>query len=151
MAMKGFLSQFDVTIDDKGRVRIPAKFKAQLGEDFVIACGSSACLKIYPMDKWEKLTAQVDQLSEFDEDAEQFKRTLYTNASFGEFDAAGRVLIPKRYRAYAELKKDLIASGVGDHFELWDAENWQKGDYASLAKRRDLQKGIAAKLSGDKA
>lgn len=150
MALKGFLGQYDVTVDDKGRVRIPAKYKAQLGEEFIISCGESACLAIYPMEKWEKLTQQVDALPEFDEETAEFKRSIYTNATWGEFDSAGRVLIPVRYRNYAGLKKELVATGVGDHFEIWDAENWVAGEYSSLEKRRNLQKEIALKTSGGK-
>lgn len=150
MALKGFLGQYDVTIDDKGRVRIPAKYKAQLGEEFIISCGESECLAIYPMEKWEKLTQQVDDLPEFDEETAEFKRSIYTNATWGEFDSAGRVLIPVRYRNYANLKKELVATGVGDHFEIWDAGNWEAGEYSSLAKRRNLQKEIALKMSGGK-
>ena len=78
--LKGFLGQYDINIDDKGRVRIPAKYKAQLGEEFVISCGGTTCLSVYPMEKWEKLTEQVDSLSEFDEEAAEFKRSIYTNA-----------------------------------------------------------------------
>ena len=148
MALKGFLGQYDVTVDDKGRVRIPAKYKSQLGVEFIISCGSNACLAIYPMEKWEKLTEQVEALPEFDEQTAEFKRSIYTNATWGEFDSAGRVLIPIRYREYAGLKKELVISGVGDHFEIWDAENWATGEYNSLAKRRDLQKDIALKMSG---
>ena len=148
MALKGFLGQYDVTVDDKGRVRIPAKYKSQLGEEFIISRGSNACLAIYPMEKWDKLTEQVEALPEFDEQTAEFKRSIYTNATWGDFDSAGRVLIPIRYREYAGLKKELVISGVGDHFEIWDAENWATGEYNSLAKRRDLQKDIALKMSG---
>lgn len=147
MALKGFLGQYDVTVDDKGRVRIPAKYKSQLGEEFIISCGANACLAIYPMEKWDKLTEQVESLPEFDEQTAEFKRSIYTNATWGEFDSAGRVLIPIRYREYAGLKKELVVSGVGDHFEIWDAENWAAGEYNSLAKRRELQKDIAKKTN----
>ena len=148
--MKGFLGQYDINIDDQGRVRIPAKYKAQLGDEFVIACGSTTCLSVYPMEKWEKLTEEVNKLSEFDEEALEFRRSIYTNATWGEFDSAGRVLIPVRYRDYAELTKELVVTGVGDHFEIWSAEKWNAGSYSSLSKRRELQKGISEKLSGGK-
>lgn len=146
--MNGFLGQYDVTIDDKGRVRIPAKYKNQLGEEFVISCGENACLAIYPVETWEKFKEQVNKLSDLDESTLEFKRRLYTNATWGEFDSAGRVLIPKRFREYASLTKELIASGVDDHFEIWDSEKWEAGQYSSLEKRRELQKEISKKLSG---
>lgn len=146
--MIGFLGQYDITIDDKGRIRIPAKYKNQLGEDFVISCGESSCLAIYPMATWEKFKEQVNGLSDLDEKCIEFKRRLYTNATWGEFDSAGRVLIPLRYRQYASLKKAVVASGVDDHFEIWDADLWQAGEYSSLEKRRELQKEISSEISG---
>ena len=149
MALKGFLGQFDIVIDDKGRVRIPAKYKTQLGDEFIISCGENSCLAIYPMEKWDKLTEQVDRLPEFEERTAEFKRSIYTNATWGEFDSAGRVLIPVRYREYAQLKKELIATGVGDHFEIWDAEKWNAGSYGSLEKRRELQREISKLKTGD--
>ena len=150
MSLKGFLGQFDINIDDKGRVRIPSKYKVQLGEEFVISCAGTTCLSVYPMEKWDKLTEEVDSLSEFDEEAAEFKRSIYTNATWGEFDSAGRVLIPVRYREYAQFKKELVVVGVGDHFEIWDAENWTNGSYSSLEKRKTLQKEITQKLAGGK-
>ena len=150
MAIKGFLGQYDINIDDKGRVRIPSKFKAQLGEDFIICFSSSTCLCVYPEERWNKLYDQVNNLSEFDPMAEEFQRTIYPNATWGEFDSAGRVLIPIKYREYAQLKKELIVVGLGDRFEIWDAENWNNGNYSSLEKRRELQKAISERNSGGK-
>lgn len=146
--MIGFLGQYDITIDDKGRVRVPAKYKNQLGEDFIIACGENACLAIYPLETWEKFKQQISQLSDLDEKSIEFKRRLYSNATFGEFDSAGRVLIPLKFRNYASLKKAVVASGVDDHFELWDAEAWADGEYDSLNKRRELQREISDAISG---
>lgn len=146
--MIGFLGQYDITIDDKGRVRVPAKYKNQLGEDFVIACGENACLTIYPLETWEKFKQQISQLSDLDEKSLEFKRRLYSNATFGEFDSAGRVLIPLRFRKYANLTKAVVASGVDDHFELWNAETWSQGEYESLDKRRELQREISNAISG---
>ena len=150
MAIKGFLGQFDINIDDKGRVRIPAKFKAQLGEEFILSCGSGGCLQVYPEAQWLKMTEQLEACDDFSESVEEFRRTVYANATEAEFDSVGRVLIPLRYREYASLKKEVVASGVGDHFEIWDAENWSMGNYSSVDKRRTLQKEISQKFSGGK-
>ena len=150
MALKGFFGTYEITVDDKGRVRIPAKFKSLMGDDFVIAFGEKACVSVYTEETFEKFIEQVKQLDALDEDAAEFKRTLYANVNVGEFDTAGRILIPVKYREYAALKKDLVAAGVDDHFEIWDAETWAQGNYTSLTKRRDLQKGISQKISGGK-
>lgn len=150
MALKGFYGTYEITCDDKGRVRVPAKFKSLMGEEFVIAFGEKPCVSVYTEETFEQFTEQVDQLDALDEDAAEFRRTLYANVNVGEFDTAGRILIPVKYREYASLKKELVAAGVGDHFEIWDAEKWTKGDYTSLSKRHELQKGISQKISGGK-
>ncbi len=150
MAIKGFLGQYDINIDDKGRVRIPAKFKAQLGEEFIISCGGRECLQVYPEEQWLKMTQQLDSYEGFDEEVEDFKRTIYANATDAEFDSVGRVLVPVKYREYADLKKELIVAGVGDHFEIWDAENWNNNRYSSVEKRRELQKEVSQKRSEGK-
>ena len=150
MAIKGFLGKYDINIDDKGRVRIPAKFKAQLGEEFVISCGNRECLSVYPESEWEKMTQQLEKFDGFNEEVEDFKRTIYANATEAEYDSVGRVLIPIRYREYASLTKELVVSGVGDHFEIWDAAKWNGNSYSSVEKRRTLQKEVSLNSTGGK-
>ena len=150
MAIKGFLGQFDITIDDKGRVRIPAKYKAQLGEEFIISCSEEKCIAIYPAEKWEKMTEQVDSINMLDINANKFRRSIFTNVTQGSLDAAGRILIPVKYREYAGFKKELVAAGLGDYFEIWDTENWLEGQYSTLETRRTLQQEMADRISGGK-
>ena len=144
----GFLGSYDISIDDKGRIRIPSKFRAALGEDFVISCGNDACLVIYPAKVWEDMSSQVDGFSDFDMDAIEFKRAFFSNASFGEFDSAGRVLVPLKFRSYASFKKDLIAVGANKYFEIWDSQNWESKNYNTLQKRRESQVKITEKVNG---
>lgn len=138
----GFLGSFDATIDDKGRLRVPAKFRTLLGEKFVIAQGADSCLSVYPEETWQSITASVMQRSSLDLDAIEFRRTLFPTAMEGEFDSAGRVLVPVRHRNYAGLQKELVVVGNYDFFEIWDAETWQARNYESAEKRRDLQKKL---------
>lgn len=144
----GFLGTYDATIDDKGRIRLPAKFRALLGESFIIAQGAENCLSVYPAETWDKLTGQVAGLDSLDIEVMEFRRSLFSTANEGSFDAAGRVLIPQRQRNYADLKKELIAIGNFDCFEIWDKDNWEQKDYTSLEKRRSLQKGLKAQEDG---
>jgi len=144
----GFLGSYDLSIDDKGRIRIPAKFRTQLGDDFVISCGNDACLVIYPGKVWEDIASQADGFSDFDMDAIEFKRAFFSNASWGEFDSAGRVLVPQKFRNYAGFSKELIAVGANKYFEIWDTNTWENKDYNTLQKRRDSQVRITEKING---
>lgn len=135
----GFLGTYEATIDDKGRLRIPAKFRALLGEKFVVAQGADCCLAVYTEESWNALSADVLTRSPLDLTAQDFRRTLFPTAVEGEFDNAGRVLVPLRHRQYAQLKKDLIVVGNYDTFEIWNAEQWNSKNYGNLETRRSLQ------------
>ena len=135
------MGTYDATIDDKGRIRLPAKFRALLGESFIIAQGAENCLSVYPAETWEKVTGQVAGLDSLDLEVMEFRRSLFSTANEGSFDAAGRVLIPQRQRGYAQLKKELIVIGNFDCFEIWDKDNWEQKDYASLKRDAASRKG----------
>ena len=142
---KGFLGTYDATIDDKGRVRLPVKFRNMLGEGFVVTQGTENCLCVYPQEAWEALTADVLKLGSLDPEVTKFRRSLFANAVEGDFDAAGRVLRPIRLRTYAGLKKELTVIGNFDCFEIWDSEAWEKNDVSSAEARAKLQAAVAAK------
>ncbi len=148
MASGKFMSKFDVTVDDKGRVRIPSKFKVLLGEEFIICNGELPCVSVYTSERWDTLTDFIDNMPPFDPQVLEFRRNIYPTATECKFDAAGRMLIPSDYREFAKLEKELVAVGMGDHFELWSKDNWNAGDYTSIDKRQKLQEKISAKYSG---
>ena len=142
---KGFLGTYDATIDDKGRVRLPVKFRNMLGEGFVVTQGTENCLCVYPQEAWEALTADVLKLGSLDPEVTKFRRSLFANAVEGDFDAAGRVPIAKRLMEYANLKKDVVLVGANTRLEIWDSEAWEKNDVSSAEARAKLQAAVAAK------
>ena len=145
MLSKGFLGTYDATADDKGRVRLPAKFRAQLGDSFVLSQGTGNYLCVYPEETWDKLTQEVTSFSTLDTDVSDLRRSIFSNAVFGEFDAQGRVLVPQRTRGYANLKKDLVVIGNFDFFEIWDRETWESRDYSSAQARMEYQQKVVGK------
>ncbi len=145
MLGKGFLGTYDATVDDKGRVRLPAKFRALLGEDFYIAQGTDAYLCVYPEETWQALTADIKKFGNLDSDVTDFRRIFFANAVDGNFDAAGRVLLPVRQRKYANLTKDVTVVGNFDYFEIWDTELWNQKDFFSAQARKELQAKITSK------
>lgn len=117
--------QYQHSIDAKGRLFIPAKLREELGETFYVTiAGTDPCLAVYSEEGWQKLTEKFDSLPY--SKAKKAIRTLYSNAAKCEPDAQGRVLIPQKLRAYANLEKDVVVAGVSKRAEIWNAEAWAK-------------------------
>ena len=133
-----FSGEYNHTIDEKGRIIIPNKFRDLLGDVFVVTKGFEGCLTIYTNDKWNELENKLNMLPLTDERARTLKRFLQGGCIQLELDKQGRVLITQPLRKYANLKSSITFVGLGDHIELWDSELWNKNcdfsDYEKLGK-----------------
>ena len=115
------------TIDEKGRIIIPSRFRDIIkvgGGDGVVISKMDGCLVSYTFDEWSKLEAKVLAISEKSENMRRFRRIFIGGASECLCDKQGRILIPPLLREYARLEKDIVLVGVLDHFEIWSRENW---------------------------
>jgi len=121
-----FLGEFVHTIDEKGRLIIPARFRADLAAGLVITRGIDRCLAIYPMGEWERLAKQVSALPMTDRRARAFRRLVFANASDAIPDKQGRVLIPPRLREYANLDGEVIVTGLNTYIEMWSSDGWSE-------------------------
>ncbi|WP_251547030.1 division/cell wall cluster transcriptional repressor MraZ [Limosilactobacillus caecicola] len=121
-----FMGEFNHTIDNKGRLIIPAKFRSQLGERFVITRGMDQCLSGYSMAEWDKLKQQLEKLPMTKKNVRQFVRLIYSAAIECEFDRQGRVNLSKTLIDYAKISKKCMIVGVSSHFEIWDETAWQE-------------------------
>lgn len=119
-----FLGEFTHTIDDKGRLTIPAKFRADLDDGLIVTRGIDRCLAIYPMEEWGRLSKQVNDLPMTDRRARAFRRLVFANASDSIPDKHGRVLIPPRLREYANLDSEAIVTGLSTYIEVWNPDSW---------------------------
>ena len=131
---KGFqmlLGEFNHTIDEKGRLIIPAKLRDDLGESFVICNGLEGCLFVYSMDEWNNFVAELETLPRMNKDARMFKRYFFGSASEGSFDKQGRVSISPSLRKAAKLEKDVVLVGVQDRVEIWDKALWEEKSMVS--------------------
>ena len=119
---------YDHNVDKKGRVFIPAKFRDDLGETFIICRGISGkrCLCVYPFSEWEKLVAKISELTS--SQASGIKRFIFDGAFNVEFDAQGRILIPPSLREYASLQGNAHLIGMNSYVELWASELWAEED-----------------------
>lgn len=118
-----FMGEYNHTIDAKGRLIIPAKFRDQLGEAFVITKGNDGCLSIYTNEAWENFLEKITKLPG-NKNSREFVRYFVSSAEVVEADKQGRVLIPANLREHAGLDKDVVLAGVIDKIEIWDKERW---------------------------
>lgn len=118
-----FMGEYNHTIDTKGRLIVPAKFRDQLGEAFVITRGNDGCLAIYSMEAWETFMEKVSALPNT-KDSRNYARMFIGISEQVETDKQGRILIPTGLRELAGLEKDVVLVGVIDKIEVWDKSRW---------------------------
>ena len=118
-----FMGQYNHTIDAKGRVFVPAKFRETLGEQFVVTMGLDGCLFVYPNDQWEQFANQLKSLPGTKE-ARQLQRYFLAGAADLEVDKQGRILLPAVLREYAQLDKEVILAGTSKRIEIWNKERY---------------------------
>ena len=122
-----FKGEVNHTIDSKGRVIIPSKFRDELGEKFVLTRGMDRCLAIYPQSAWDILEQKLATLPlTSSADARNIVRFLVNGATDCELDKQGRILVPSTLREYAGLTKDVILAGTLSYIEVWDKDRWGK-------------------------
>lgn len=121
-----FLGEFVHILDSKGRLTIPAKFRADLDTELVVTRSIDRCLAIYPMPEWEQLASQVSQLPMTDRQARAFRRLVFANASDVTPDKQGRILIPPRLRDYANLDGEVVIAGLNTYMEVWNPDYWNE-------------------------
>jgi MraZ protein len=119
-----FLGQYEHSLDKKGRIIMPAKFRENLGDSFIMTFGLEKCLFVYPAEEWERLSKNLQNLPFGKKDTRAFKRTLASRASVNSFDQQGRVIIAKYLRDYAGIEKNVVIIGVFERIEIWDSERW---------------------------
>lgn len=119
-----FLGRFSHSLDDKGRVAVPARFRDLIGTDAVITRGIDRCLSLYPMSAWNPLAERVSRLSISDPDARAFRRMVFAEAANVEFDRQGRIRIPPDLRQYAGLEGEVLVVGMHTYVELWSPTSW---------------------------
>ncbi|MBR1930777.1 MAG: division/cell wall cluster transcriptional repressor MraZ [Lachnospiraceae bacterium] len=119
-----FMGEYNHTIDAKGRLIIPSKFREALGEEFVISKGMDGCLFVYANEDWNAFEQKITTLPLINKDARQFARYFLSGATSVELDKQGRILLPANLRSFAELDKEVMLVGVGSRIEIWSKEKW---------------------------
>ncbi|WP_414046743.1 division/cell wall cluster transcriptional repressor MraZ [Macrococcus equi] len=119
-----FMGEYQHQLDTKGRMIVPAKFRDELTEHFVITRGLDKCLFGYPLDEWKRIEEKLKTLPMTKRDARKFMRLFFSGAVEVEIDKQGRINIPKNLMEYAGLSKECTVIGVSSRIEIWDRNNW---------------------------
>ena len=122
--MKMFIGEYHHTIDEKGRIIIPSKFRNELGDSFIITRGIENCLFVYSLENWNHIVEKLNSLPFTHKDARVFNRFFMSGATNVELDKQGRVNISMPLINYADLQKDCVVIGTGDRLEIWSQESW---------------------------
>lgn len=137
-----FMGEFQHSVDEKGRMIIPAKFREELGPTFVMTRGLDQCLFVYPMSEWKAMEQKLKSLPLMKSDARAFTRFFFSGAVECELDKQGRVNIPANLRSHAKLEKDCVVIGVSTRVEIWSKEAWE----TYFSQSEDSFNEIAEKL-----
>ncbi|MEA2536755.1 MAG: transcriptional regulator MraZ [Chloroflexota bacterium] len=138
-----FTGEYRHSVDDKGRIAVPAKFRPQLDGGAYLARWVDACLAIFPKTEFEDLAAKVGGLGIADASARTFSRALFASAYEVELDRQGRIVIPASLRDLLGLAGDAVVVGARDHVEIWAPSAWD--DYRKAMEAPDA---LAAHLTG---
>ena len=122
--MNRFIGEYHHSIDEKGRIIIPAKFREELGDSFIVTRGIENCLFVYPNKNWNDICEKLNSLPFTKKDARVFNRFFMSGATGVELDKQGRINISTPLIEYAHLSKECVVIGTGDRLEIWSLEDW---------------------------
>ncbi|MEB3429855.1 division/cell wall cluster transcriptional repressor MraZ [Citroniella saccharovorans] len=142
-----FTGEFKYSIDSKGRVVFPPRFREELGTTFYATKGMENTIFIYTNNEWEILAEKIGRLKQLSmKEARSFARLFFAGASPCELDKQGRLSIPQNLRQYAQLDKEVYIIGVAKRIEIWDKEKWEafnedeSSNYDSITEKlQDLE------------
>jgi transcriptional regulator MraZ len=119
-----FAGEFSHALDEKGRLAVPAKFRARFKEGAVVTRWTNECLAVFPTSEWEAINAEIRKRPRTDRAVQTFVHFVVGGAHEADLDAQGRISIPAHLREYAGLAGDAIVIGANDRLELWEPDRW---------------------------
>ena len=138
-----FMGEYNHTVDAKGRLIVPSKFREQLGDEFVVTKGLDGCLFVYENTEWKALEEKLHALPLTNANARKFSRFFLAGATTCEVDKQGRILLPAVLRDFAKIDKDAVLVGVGSRIEIWSKELWiQANTYDDMNEIAENMEGL---------
>lgn len=145
-----FRGQYDHTLDTKGRVSLPARFREVLSEESIDAADRviltrtfQKCLVVYPFQQWTEFEDRIRKLPQFDPAVQRLKRVYIAGAVECSLDKHGRILVPSTMREYADLLRDVVWVGQLETIELWSQTRWQAAMDEALEDPKGLSQAMA--------
>ncbi len=138
-----FLGDYQHTLDAKGRVSLPAKFRAEMTGKLVVSKGLDECLYVFSAEEYARFAEGLASDNDFDPRTRRLRRFFLGGAQEVELDSAGRISLAPVLRDYAGLEKDVSVIGNGDRIEIWDAEAWKAYNREAEESINDLAKELA--------
>ena len=120
-----FAGEFAHSLDEKGRLAIPAKFRGRFKEGAVVTRWTGECLSVWPAPEWTALNADIAKRPRTDPAATRFRHFLLGSAHESDLDVQGRVTLPAHLRKFAHLEGDAVVVGISDHLEVWEPARWR--------------------------
>jgi len=137
-----FIGEYKHNLDDKGRLAIPTKFRADLSKGAVVTRGLDTSLFLFPKEEWDKLAEKLASLPLGQSNSRAFARLMLAGAMDVEVDKQGRVMLPEYLRVYAGLQKSVVIAGLYTRLELWDETSWN----AYKSKMEEDAESVAEQL-----
>ncbi|MCR4610796.1 MAG: division/cell wall cluster transcriptional repressor MraZ [Lachnospiraceae bacterium] len=138
-----FIGEFEHNIDDKGRLIMPAKFREELGKEFVVTKGLDGCLFVYSLEEWSSIENTIHSKPMTSVSSRKFMRFFFAGAANCEVDKQGRILLPSNLREYAQLKKEVILAGVSSRIEIWSKDRWNDSNEFSADEMDSIAEDMA--------
>ncbi len=141
-----FLGRHNLTLDNKGRLSIPAKYREVLATMYgnqLVLTGLDRCIVAYPLTEWQKFEEKARQLPSLKRDVRNFFRGFYSAASECSLDRQGRVLIPPQLREYAGLDREVVLVGIANKMEIWSKEQWEEQSRENQSRLEEIAEELA--------
>ncbi len=138
-----FVGEYKHSIDEKGRIAVPSKFRSSLKSGAVVTKGLDNCLFVLPMAEWKKWASEISKLPVSKADSRAFARHMFGEASDVKLDGQGRIILPTRLKKFANIKKTAVFVGLYNKLELWAEKTWER--YKQKTERQSTQ--IAERMS----
>ena len=136
------IGEYHHSIDEKGRLIIPSKFREEIGTSFVVTRGLDGCLFVYSLVEWERIVAKLKKLPFTKKDARTFTRFFQASATVCQFDKQGRINLVNSLIEYAELKKECAIIGVNDRLEIWALDKFNNLMNENFEKLDDISENL---------
>ena len=137
-----FLGEYKHTVDSKGRLFIPARFRTRENQRFFVTRGLDTCLFVFPEEEWEIQQSRIKDLDMMKKDARAFNRFFFAGAAETLCDKQGRINLPQNLISYAGLEKEVVIIGVSSRFEIWSVEKWRKYEEESGGRYEEIAEGL---------